>query len=227
MSNSNSNNDPETLRDRKISPLLNSFPNSLFKHHNKFGMEIAQESHQKISSSNTIFDISHLPTFTLAGLDSTRLITENFNCGVPELFSCKNIGREGKIGKISSNQFLIVDSLDGQFTSSLEQIGTDYENRTICLRTDLAEIALVGDISRVVLEELTGLNSEIIKTGDFLPTEVGSAAGLVIPINSSGKHLRMLFECSDANYIFSAIEKINNRLKGNKEGAQAYLEIFS
>ena len=214
-------------KDSRQSPLLSCFPASKFEYCEKFDMLIAGTSYNKIKNSNTVYDISHLPRFILAGEGAKNLISETFSCPLPNIFCNQIIGAHGKIGRISKNQFFLIDSLTGEFFETFEKIEKNSNEDAICLRTDTAEIALVGEIGRNVLMELTGLNEEDVGEDDFLPCDLGSAEVILSRVPAAIPHFRVLIASSEVNYIFEAIETINCRIGGTKEGAQSYLEILS
>ena len=209
----------------KVSPLLTFFPMSSYHHSELFGMVIASAAREKITSRNAIFDISHLRHFTMAGKDVTGLIMEIFRCPEPRIFSYVKYGKDGMIGRIAKNQYLLVDSTDGHMIDDMDQVVVAEQKDVVFLRTDLAEIALLGDTTGAVIEELTGLDKSSWIGNEFLPCDLGSTEAVIIPIKPSDNHIRIIVEPSDAYYIFRVLESVNNRLGGIKEGAITYANI--
>ena len=132
------------------------------------------------------------------------------------------LGHQGKIGRIAKNQFLLIDSLTGEFCEIFKKLAKSTNEEAICLRTDLAEIALVGEIGSTVIAELTGLNEADIGYDDFLPCDLAAEVFLSLSELPRLPHFRLLVQSSDVNYVFQAIEEINQRLGGIKEGALSY-----
>ena len=204
------------------SPLLTNFPAKQFEYCTKFSMLIAGRSHSDQQNVNTIYDISHLPKFVLAGAGAERLIPQVLDCSPPKMFRGHILGHQGKIGRIAKNQFLLIDSLTGEFCEIFRKLAESTNEDAICLKTDLAEIALVGEIGSTVIAELTGLNEADIGYDDFLPCDLAAAEVFLSRAELPKPHFRLLLQSSDVNYVFQAIEAINQRLGGTKEGALSY-----
>ncbi len=209
----------------KVSPLLTFFPKSSYHHSELFGMEIASAARETITNRNTIFDISHLRRFTMAGKEATGLVVDSFRCQEPKMFSYVTYGKDGIIGRIAKNQYLLVDSTDGSMLDHMDQLIIDEQKDAIFLRTDLVEIAVLGDTAMALIEELTGLDKSSWVGSEFLPCDLGFTEAIVIPVKPSGNHIRIILDPSDAYYIFRILENINNRLGGTKEGASTYANI--
>ena len=135
--NTHSNKPAASLR----SPLLTNFPAKQFEYCTKFSMLIAARSHSDQKNVNTIYDISHLPKFVLAGAGAEKLITQILQCSPPKMFCGHILGHQGKIGRIAKNQFLLIDSLTGEFCDIFKKLAESSNEEAICLRTDLASFS--------------------------------------------------------------------------------------